>query len=104
MKKDSVIIDDSDEEEPSDCLGLKDVRVSEEVHDAMIKMCLEGVLPRTTLEQRQMYTKSLNVVYGMPKAFREAFDNGYLHPCLPPPKGLKWRFRGSNCELKIAGG
>ena len=54
-------------------------------------MMQEGILPRTTKEQRQRNRLTSGTTYGVPAGLTDALHAGYLHPNFPPPEGMEWR-------------
>ena len=42
--------------------------------------------------------------YGVPNELRDALHHGYIHPNLPPPRGMAWTCRGGIWKLIPKGG
>ena len=86
-------------------LGAKDDRVPDAVHDRMNSLCLQGVIPRTTLAMRQRARKSPGTTYGVPHFLSEARDFDYISPNFEAPRGFRWTPKSDNTwHLEVKGG
>ena len=73
-------------------------------HDEMTALALRGDLPHTSLSQRTRNRRSVSSTYIVPDALREALAFGYVHPNIPPPRGLVWEAAGGRWKLCMRGG
>ena len=79
--------------------------VSQEAHDRMFQLLLQGAIPQSSLEQRRRCKVLSGSQYEIPEPLKEAFSLGYVHPSLPPPLGWVWRCRaGGHWKLGLQGG
>jgi len=82
----------------ADALGGMAEDCPEDLHSRMLGMLAQGEIASTSLQQRTDNTKRRRTFHG-PPAFREAVKWGYLHPSLPPPRGMRWREVVSGVQL-----
>lgn len=82
----------------SDALGGMAEDCPENLHAQMLGMLAQGDVSPTSLQQRSENTKKRRTFHG-PAALREAVRWGYLHPSLPPPRGMRWREVVSGVQL-----
>ena len=85
-------------------LGKKARACPESVHQKMCEMAAAKKIPISTLETRQACKKSTTAEMGVPAGLKEARDWAYIHPNLPPPAGMVWRFRSKRWFLTVRGG
>ena len=84
-------------------LGARDPRVPVDVHRDMVAKAMAGIIPVTTLAQRERAMKSTSEI-GVPPDLVPARNFGYIHPNLPAPRGGRWRFRNNRWFLGLLGG
>ena len=60
------------------------------VRERMEALIASGAIPKTTEAQRRRNKRTANTTYGTPPGLTEALDFGYVHPNLPPPRGMQW--------------
>ena len=77
-------------------LGARDPRVPVDVHRDMVAKAMAGIIPVTTLAQRERAMKSTSEI--------GARNFGYIHPNLPASRGGRWRFTNNRWFLGILGG
>lgn len=64
--------------------------VPPEVHDEMIRLASEGVITKTTADERAAFSLKRPTFYGE-AMFRDAVRFGYIHPTHKAPEGKKWK-------------
>mmetsp|Transcript_48760 Transcript_48760/g.105028 ORF Transcript_48760/g.105028 Transcript_48760/m.105028 type:complete len:745 (+) Transcript_48760:166-2400(+) len=74
----------------SDLLGGRYRDCPEAMHERMVALAKAGILPTTTLTQRQILERKRPTFQGH-KEWKEAVRWGYLHPTLAAPKGCMWQ-------------
>lgn len=74
----------------SDILGGRARDVSEELHGKMLGLAVGGEIPTTTPDKRAYWMLRKPTFHG-PAEWREAVAQGYLHPKMNAPRGLKWK-------------
>jgi len=74
----------------TDALGGRSWDCPEDVHARMLELVTRGDLPVTRPEQRARNMNKRPTFYGAAE-WRDAVKMGYIHPEMPPPRGLKWR-------------
>ena len=62
-----------------------------EVVARMTTLIRDGLIQQTTKEQRRRNKLTPGSAYGVPIELREALHHRYLHPNLPPPRGMQWK-------------
>ena len=87
-----------------DVLGDRAADVPEHVHAEMRRLAEQGLIPTSSLAQRERSRFIKGCAYLVPDALKEAHQYGYVHPNLPPPLGLRWRGRNGTWALTMAGG
>ena len=85
-------------------VGERAPGVTAESHMRMGALLAQGAIPQTTLATRLRHKLTSKSEYGVPPQLREALALGYLHPNLPPPRGLKWKGRVGRWTLVPRGG
>ena len=85
-------------------LGERAPGVTAGSHMRMEALLAQGAIPQTTLATRLRHKQTSTSEYGVPPQLREALALGYLHPNLPPPRGLKWKGRVGRWTLVPRGG
>ena len=84
-------------------LGKRDPAVPLDIHVELERMAVAGLIPATTLAQRQRCMRTTAVV-GVPESLALPKRLGYIHPNLPPPQGMLWRCQGGRWHLAPRGG
>ena len=82
----------------------EDEDIPDDVRAELERMVTEGMLPRTTSEQRKRQKLSRGSEYGVPPNLKNALKWGYISPNLPAPTGMQWRARGGRWSLLPRGG
>ena len=91
--------------EAASVLGEKDPTVPDEVHERMCALALQGIIPKTSLPQRQRSKKCIGSQYAVPQFLSEARDYNYISPNLEAPTGFRWAPKGnSTWVLEARGG
>ena len=83
-------------------VGQRESSTPAAVHQKMEELCQQGLLPATSLQQRQR--NKLVSIYNVPSQLEEALQHRYIHPNLPPPAGLRWRHQRNEWHLVPRGG
>ena len=73
------------------------------LHERMSEMASQGLLPTTSLHQRERNRRT-GSDYRVPTQLQEALEHGYISPNLPPPAGLKWVHKAGEWTLVPRGG
>ena len=90
---------------PDQCLlGETHDGVPSDVHARMLDLAAQGIIPVTTMAQRQRARGTSGSTYGVPKFLSEAFTYGYISPNLPAPKNFVWRCENKSWFLATKGG
>merc|ERR1712060_738948 len=74
----------------SDALGGRSWDCPEFFHARMLELAQSGQIPVTTADKRKTNIQSKPTFQGTTE-WKEAVKFGYIHPNLPPPKGLAWK-------------
>mmetsp|Transcript_12535 Transcript_12535/g.39229 ORF Transcript_12535/g.39229 Transcript_12535/m.39229 type:complete len:673 (-) Transcript_12535:137-2155(-) len=74
----------------TDMLGGRTWDCPDAVHTRMLELAATGEIPVSKPEQRIKNVNKRPTFYGAPE-WRDAVKNGYIHPDMPAPRGLKWR-------------
>ena len=91
--------------EQSSAVANSAPRTPDEVTERMEAMIAAGQLPRTTKAQRRRNKRTNNTEYGVPQGLSEALQWGFVHPNLPPPRGMQWVASGlKQFTLQYRGG
>ena len=88
----------------ADILGGRAAHVPVAVHERMLALAASGELPISSQAQRKRAVIAKNTQYGVPASLKDAFQYGYCHPNLPPPRGGVWQAQGGKWRLSIRGG
>ena len=70
----------------------------------MVALALQGVIPTTSVEQRERNKATAGCLYGVPDCFKDANLYGYIHPNLPAPPNYTWKGKGGVWRLCHKGG
>ena len=84
-------------------LGRRDDDCPAEVHQRMVALAAQGDIPRTTLAQRRR-CRQTTAQLGVAKHMVDAKFYGYVHPNLPPPRGMRWKCLAGAWTLAPVGG
>lgn len=74
----------------SDILGGRCRDCPADLHEKMVKLARAGVIPMTTLSQRQALERKKPTFHGAAE-WREASRWGYIHPTIRVPRDCKWQ-------------
>ena len=85
-------------------LGEASPGISQQFHENMIAQAERGELPVTTRAQRERNRPSGGTRYIMPESLKAVVNAGYLHPNLPPPRGMQWTYLHGTWRLGLRGG
>ena len=86
-----------------DILGGICSGVPSDLHERMVTLAMTGEVPITTRVQRNRY-KNPKRDFRVPPDLADALAHGYLHPNLPPPRGLIWKCSAGRWVLMPRGG
>ena len=70
-----------------------------DVHAQALAAHAAGWLPATTPEQRGRQRGTAGSAYGVPQDLKVFLEWGYISPNLPPPRNMRWTFRGGAWAL-----
>lgn len=90
--------------EGQDPLGGAAPEVPPDVHARMLSMFAAGGLPQSSQEQRSRFSKTSGSKYAVPEGLTEAWRFHYVHPNIPPPRGMEWKATGGVLRLRPRAG
>ena len=72
------------------------------IHDQMVLLASQGVIPITSAAQRSRQKGTGGSSYGVPRFLSDTATYGYISPNLPAPAGFVWRCHYTSKEAEIA--
>ena len=65
-----------------------------DIREQMQLLIQQGSIPATSVDQRRRNKRARGAEYGVPPELSTALQYSYLHPNLPPPRGMRWKMLG----------